>query len=63
LQRVAGVVGAEPAGAALHVYLKEDADVAAVEQAAAPLRLVPLEPALEDVFIALIQAEAIHAAA
>lgn len=63
LRKTAGVLGAEPAGAALHVYLKEGASVAAIEQAAAPLRLLPLEPALEDVFIALIQAEEIHAAA
>jgi ABC-2 type transport system ATP-binding protein len=63
LQKAEGVVGAEPAGAALHVYLKEGADVAAVEQAAAPVRLVPLEPQLEDVFIALIEGEATHAAA
>ncbi|HEY3442868.1 MAG TPA: ABC transporter ATP-binding protein [Paludibaculum sp.] len=63
LQQAPGVVGAEPAGAALHVYLQEGADVAAVEQAAAPVHLLPLEPALEDVFIALIQAEGQHAAA
>ena len=63
LQQAAGVIGAEPAGAALHVYLREGASVAAVEQASAPVRLLPLEPALEDVFIALIQAEAIHVSA
>ncbi len=63
LQQAAGVLGAEPAGAALHVYLREGASVESVEQAAAPVRLLPLEPALEDVFIALIQAEAVHAAA
>lgn len=63
LQQTPGVVGAEPAGAALHVYLHEGADPAAVEQAAAPVRLLPLAPALEDVFIALIQAEGQHAAA
>jgi len=63
LQQAPGVVGAEPAGAALHVYLQEGADVAAVELAAAPVRLLPLAPALEDVFIALIQAEGQHAAA
>jgi hypothetical protein len=63
LQLTDGVLGAVPAGAALHVYLKEGATVAAIEQAAAPVRLLPLEPALEDVFIALIQSEALHEAA
>lgn len=63
LQQAEGVLGAEPAGAALHVYLKEGASAAAVEKAAAPVRLLPLAPALEDVFIALIEAEAIHATA
>jgi len=62
LRQMDGVVGAEPAGAALHVYLREGADAQAMAQAA-QVRLSPLDPALEDVFIALIrQQEAVHAA-
>ena len=41
----------------------EGARASEVEQAAAPVRLVPLEPILEDVFIALIRSEERHAAA
>ncbi len=57
LKRTPGVLGAEPAGAALHVYLEEGAAPEAVRSAVSPIRLEPLNPALEDVFIALIQAE------
>jgi hypothetical protein len=57
------VLGAEPAGAALHVYLNDGADPREVERGAAPVTLLPLDPALEDVFIALIQAEDRRAAA
>jgi ABC-2 type transport system ATP-binding protein len=49
------VIGAEPAGAALHVYLEAGAAPAAV----GPLR--PIEPILEDVFIALIREQERHA--
>lgn len=63
LQETAGVLGAVPAGAALHVYLDEGTRAAAVERAAGGLRLAPLDPALEDVFIALIRQEERHAAA
>jgi ABC-2 type transport system ATP-binding protein len=59
LQETPGVLGAEPAGAALHVYLEEGAAPAAVEEAAA-VRLEAIEPALEDVFIALIRGEERH---
>jgi len=62
LQKIAGVLGAEPAGAALHVYLEPDAAAADVEREAGELTLRPLEPALEDVFIALIRGEERHAA-
>jgi ABC-2 type transport system ATP-binding protein len=57
-----GVLGAEPAGAALHVYLREGADTAAV-QAATGVALKPLSPSLEDVFIAFIRREESHATA
>ncbi len=50
-----GVIAAEPAGAALHVYLARPEARAAVEEAAG-VRLEPLEPSLEDVFIAEIRA-------
>ncbi|MGJ5815252.1 ATP-binding cassette domain-containing protein [Paludibaculum fermentans] len=63
LQHTPGVLGAEPAGAALHVYLEEGASAAEVERAAGDVRLTPLDPALEDVFIALIRKEERHAAA
>jgi ABC-2 type transport system ATP-binding protein len=49
------VIAAEPAGAALHVYLAAGADPAAV----GPLR--PIPPILEDVFIALIREQERHA--
>jgi len=52
-----GVVAAVPAGAALHVYLEEAGGAAAVERAAGGVRLEPLTPSLEDVFIALIRKE------
>jgi ABC-2 type transport system ATP-binding protein len=57
-----GVLGAEPAGAALHVYLRENAGAHEVARAAG-VELSPLAPALEDVFIALIRREESHAAA
>ena len=56
------MLGAEPAGAALHVYLRENADPGAVARAAG-VELSPLDPALEDVFIAFIRKEENHAAA
>ncbi|QOY86551.1 ABC transporter ATP-binding protein [Paludibaculum fermentans] len=63
LQNTPGVLGAEPAGAALHVYLEAGTAAADVERAAGDVRLNPLDPALEDVFIALIRTEERHAAA
>ncbi len=51
------VLGAEPAGAALHVYLRQD-----VRPEDLPVELEPLMPALEDVFIAFIRQEETHAA-
>lgn len=63
-----GVTGAEPAGAAVHVYIdRERTNTAALEESLAnaalgPAQLKPLNPALEDVFIALIRAEEKHAA-
>lgn len=62
LLREAGVLGAEPAGAALHVYLRDNADPDSVARAAG-VELSPLEPSLEDVFIAFIRREENHAAA
>ncbi len=65
LRSVQGVIAAEPAGAALHVYLESPELRETVERATA-LLLEPLEPSLEDVFIAEIRAGrkegAIHAA-
>jgi ABC-2 type transport system ATP-binding protein len=56
-----GVLAAEPAGAALHVYLEDGADAEAVS-AATGVRLERIEPALEDAFLALIRKkEARHA--
>mgnify|MGYP005841444931 CR=1 FL=1 len=49
-----GVLAAEPAGAALHVYLEEGAEAEAVS-AAAGVRLERIEPTLEDAFLALIR--------
>lgn len=57
-----GVLGAEPAGAALHVYLREGATVEEVARATG-VELAPLKPALEDVFIAFIRREESRAAA
>lgn len=62
LLRHPGVLGAEPAGAALHVYLREGAAASDVMRDAG-VELIPLAPALEDVFIAFIRKEATHAAA
>lgn len=56
LNAAAGVVAAEPAGAALHVFLEAPECKEAVEEAAG-VRLEPLEPSLEDVFIANIRAQ------
>jgi ABC-2 type transport system ATP-binding protein len=62
LRQTAGVAGAEPSGAALHLYLREGADADSIARAA-DVVLRPLSPSLEDVFIALIQQqEAAHAA-
>ncbi|MBI5281735.1 MAG: ABC transporter ATP-binding protein [Candidatus Solibacter usitatus] len=58
-----GVLEAVPAGSALHVYLEEGARREDVERAAGGVTLRPLEPALEDVFIALIRREDRRAAA
>jgi ABC-2 type transport system ATP-binding protein len=69
LRRQPGVTGAEPAGAALHAYLDpERASPDTLESALAraglgPATLRPLEPSMEDVFIALIRAEEHDAAA
>lgn len=62
LRPLPGVLGAEPAGDALHVYLREGADPRAVEREAGALTLEPLAPTLEDVFITLIRMEERHAA-
>jgi ABC-2 type transport system ATP-binding protein len=62
LSAVPGVMAAEPAGAALHVYLAKDADAASVSRSAGGLQLLPLSPNLEDVFIARIREEERHAA-
>lgn len=59
LKDASGVLGAEPAGAALHVYLEEGADSAQVEKVSG-VGLRPIAPSLEDVFIALIRAEERH---
>lgn len=64
-----GVIAAEPAGAAVHVYADtERVGPSALEDSLAraglgPASLRPLEPALEDVFITLIRKEEQHAAA
>jgi ABC-2 type transport system ATP-binding protein len=57
-----GVLGAEPAGATLHVYLGKNAASAEVARQA-QVELEPLEPILEDVFIAVIREEEQHAGA
>lgn len=49
-----GVLAAEPAGAALHVYLEEGAEAEAVAKAAG-VELERIEPTLEDAFLALIR--------
>jgi len=55
LNTTPGVVAAEPAGAALHVFL-ESPEVRRGVELAAGVELTPLEPSLEDVFIAEIRA-------
>lgn len=62
LRGQSGVLGAEPAGAALHLYLSPGGDAnalaAGLEQAGlGPARLRGIEPALEDIFIALVKRE------
>lgn len=47
------VLGAERAGAALHVYLAPGADAAALQG----VRLAAVEPSMEDVFIAVVRKE------
>lgn len=49
-----GVLAAEPAGAALHVYLEEGADAEAVAKAAG-VELERIEPTLEDAFLVLVR--------
>ncbi len=49
----ADVIAAEPAGSALHVYLREGADAAAMREG----KLTPVEPSMEDVFIAVVRKE------
>ncbi|MBI5086979.1 MAG: ABC transporter ATP-binding protein [Acidobacteria bacterium] len=58
-----GVLEAVPAGAAVHVYLEDDARREDVERATGGVTLRPLQPAMEDVFIALIRREERRAAA
>ncbi len=63
LQAMPGVLACEPAGADLHLYLDpEHANAAHIRSALtnlgfAPLELLPLDPSLEDVFIAGIAQE------
>lgn len=54
LAGVEGVLAAEPAGAALHVYLEEGAEAEAVARAAG-VDLERIEPTLEDAFLVLIR--------
>jgi len=54
LARTPGVLAAEPAGGALHVYLEEQASAGEVARAAG-VELDPLAPLLEDAFIVLIR--------
>lgn len=65
LNAASGVIAAEPAGAALHVYLESPEARGAVERTAGVV-LEPLAPSLEDVFIAEIRSttkgDASHAA-
>lgn len=56
LEAAPGVLAAEAAGDALHVYLEEDARREDVERASG-IRLEPLVPSLEDAFIVLIRRE------
>lgn len=63
LQGKAGVIGAEPAGASLHLYTRASAEerdalaVALSEATGAAATIQPVEPTLEDAFIALIRME------
>ena len=63
------ILGAEPAGAELHVYIDaargttRDAEQALRSAGLTEATLRPIEPALEDVFIALIRREERRAAA
>lgn len=56
LQRTPGVLSAEPAGAALHVFLHSP-DLLAEVQRQSGVKLTNIQPSLEDVFIALIHEE------
>lgn len=62
LSRTPGVAAAEPAGAALHVYLEAGANAGDVQRVSG-IALEALSPALEDAFIVLIHREESHAAA
>lgn len=55
LRRVPGVIAVEPAGAALHVFTEPGVPADSLQAAAAGASLRPLEPSLEDVFIAHIR--------
>jgi ABC-2 type transport system ATP-binding protein len=57
LHATPGVVAAEPAGAALHVFLESPQALASVQAAHPDVALAPLDPALEDVFILHIRQE------
>ena len=66
LQAMPGVLASEPAGADLHLYLDPQRAHAAQVQAELagagyqPVELRPLDPSLEDVFIAVIAQEELH---
>lgn len=69
LNGLAGVLGAVPAGPDLHVYLdpsaaasREFCEHSLTAAGLGPAALVPIQPDLEDVFIALIRREEQHAA-
>lgn len=65
LRGQAGVLGAEPAGAALHLYLSPEGNAAALaadldKAGLGPARLRGIEPALEDIFITLAKREEVR---
>jgi len=62
LEKQPGVLGVQPSGSDLHLFMSATASVEAL-QAVTPFEYHRIEPSLEDVFIALVRKEDVARAA